>query len=160
MEPSLGCAKAKFTEAKETSVAIARQIFRFTRSLWGSVVDGEGGVSFFHRSSTVAAVSRKASRRCKSQRGMINFFDQLSFSRQLRLATEVLSFVDASFSRIGPVTEEHQLLEFIEEGIVTHGDDLGGWTQLFDGQLKLFDGRITLNSEIYEGEDGRREMAH
>ncbi len=58
------------------------------------------------------------------------------------------------------VTEEHQLLEFIEEGIVAHGGDLGGWTQLFDGQLKLFDGRITLTGEIYEGEDGRREMAH
>jgi len=58
------------------------------------------------------------------------------------------------------VTEEHQLLEFIEEGIVTHGGELGGWTQLFDGNLKLFDGRVTLTGQIHEGEDGRREMAH
>ncbi|MBA2117029.1 hypothetical protein [Bremerella alba] len=58
------------------------------------------------------------------------------------------------------MTEEHQLLEHIEEGIVTHGGELGGWTQLFDGSLKLFDGRISLSVVIYEGEDGRREMAH
>lgn len=68
--------------------------------------------------------------------------------------------ISSSCQDICTVTEEHQLLEYIEEGIVAHDGDLGGWTQLFDGQLKLFDGRITLTGEIYEGEQGRREMAH
>ena len=45
-------------------------------------------------------------------------------------------------------TDEQRLLELIEEGITLHGGDLGGWTQLSDEGLKLFDGRVTVRVEL------------
>jgi len=48
------------------------------------------------------------------------------------------------------MSEAARLLEFIEEGIVAHGGDLGGWTQRTDEALKLFDGRVTLRAEMSE----------
>jgi hypothetical protein len=45
------------------------------------------------------------------------------------------------------MSESDQLLELIEDGIVAHGGDLGGWTRRADGALQLFDGRVTLRAE-------------
>lgn len=58
------------------------------------------------------------------------------------------------------MAEAEQLLERIEEGIVTHGGDLGGWTRLHDGQLQLFDGRVTLTAEVYLQEPADSGVAH
>ncbi|MHB1557648.1 MAG: hypothetical protein ACYC61_09230 [Isosphaeraceae bacterium] len=48
------------------------------------------------------------------------------------------------------MSDSQRLLERIEEGIVAHGGDLGGWTRLDDGELKLFDGRVSLRAEVSE----------
>ncbi len=57
------------------------------------------------------------------------------------------------------MSDSQRLLEQIEEGIVAHGGDLGGWTRLDDGELKLFDGRVALRAEVHEfgpeREDGK-----
>jgi hypothetical protein len=53
----------------------------------------------------------------------------------------------------GPVSDTTQLLELIEEGIVEHGGDLGGWTRRSEDALQLFDGRVTLHAEIAEDDD-------
>ncbi|PQO46097.1 hypothetical protein [Blastopirellula marina] len=50
------------------------------------------------------------------------------------------------------MADAEQLLQWIEEGIVTYGEDLGGWTRLHDGALQLFDGRITLRAEHFPQE--------
>ncbi|MFO1064310.1 MAG: hypothetical protein U0892_10645 [Pirellulales bacterium] len=50
------------------------------------------------------------------------------------------------------MSERRAILEIIEQMIVEHGGDLGGWTQLEDDRLKLFDGRITLHIEFPDGE--------
>jgi hypothetical protein len=42
---------------------------------------------------------------------------------------------------------EEQLLDLIEQGIVGHGGDLGGWTRRDGETLQLFDGRVTLRAE-------------
>ena len=42
------------------------------------------------------------------------------------------------------MSDADRLLELIEEGIVQHGGDLGGWTRRNDQSLQLFDGRVTL----------------
>jgi len=46
------------------------------------------------------------------------------------------------------MSESEQLLELIENGVVEHGGDLGGWTRRADDGLQLFDGRVTLRAEI------------
>lgn len=46
------------------------------------------------------------------------------------------------------MSDSQRLLEVIEDGVVAHGGDLGGWTRRDDDQLQLFDGRVTLRSEI------------
>lgn len=46
------------------------------------------------------------------------------------------------------MSDPHRLLELIEEGIVAHGGDLGGWTRRGDDTLQLFDGRVTLRAEL------------
>ncbi|GAA4425490.1 hypothetical protein [Bremerella cremea] len=58
------------------------------------------------------------------------------------------------------MSDAHQLLEFIEEGLNIHGEELGGWTQLLDEQLKIFDGRVTLSAEIHEMESPQDGMVH
>lgn len=58
------------------------------------------------------------------------------------------------------MANEQDLLQQIEEGLVAHGGDLGGWTQLADEQLKVFDGRITLRAEIYPSDAGREGVVH
>src|SRR5215468_6617902 len=46
------------------------------------------------------------------------------------------------------MSDSNRLLELIEDGVVTHGGDLGGWTRRVDGELQLFDGRVTLRAEV------------
>ena len=58
------------------------------------------------------------------------------------------------------MSEAARLLELIEERIVEHGGDLGGWTALSAEALKLFDGRVTLRAEIVAGGDGKPVHAH
>ena len=45
------------------------------------------------------------------------------------------------------MTNNYRLLSFIEEALVQHGGDLGGWTKLDDESLKVFDGRVTLRAQ-------------
>lgn len=58
------------------------------------------------------------------------------------------------------MSEAARLLELIEERIVAHGGDLGGWTALSTGELKLFDGRVTLRAEIVGGGEANPVHAH
>lgn len=53
-----------------------------------------------------------------------------------------------------------RLLELIEERIVAHGGDLGGWTAHAGETLKIFDGRVSLGAEIVDGGDGKPIHAH
>jgi hypothetical protein len=46
------------------------------------------------------------------------------------------------------MSDSNRLLELIQDGVVTHGGDLGGWTRRTDGELHLFDGRVTLRAEV------------
>lgn len=41
------------------------------------------------------------------------------------------------------------VLDTIEDGIVSHGGDLGGWTKRDDDRLLLFDGRATLTCKVH-----------
>ena len=52
------------------------------------------------------------------------------------------------------------LLSKIEEAVSQHGGDLGGWTQLEDDELKLFDGRITLRAEVDPSDDENPGIVH
>ncbi|WP_165071366.1 hypothetical protein [Paludisphaera rhizosphaerae] len=59
------------------------------------------------------------------------------------------------------MSEVEQLLQKIEDGIVEHGGDLGGWTRLDGDALQLFDGRITLRAELRGGPSiGSAGMIH
>ena len=57
------------------------------------------------------------------------------------------------------MTDSNHLLDKIEEGIVGHGGDLGGWTRRADDSLQLFDGRVTLRAEIDE-QQAEEGMVH
>jgi hypothetical protein len=46
------------------------------------------------------------------------------------------------------MSDSDQLLEEIEKSIVELGSDLGGWTRRGDGELQLFDGRVTLRADV------------
>jgi hypothetical protein len=46
------------------------------------------------------------------------------------------------------MSDANRLLELIEESVVSIGGDLGGWTRRTDGELQLFDGRVTLRAEL------------
>jgi hypothetical protein len=46
------------------------------------------------------------------------------------------------------MSDSDRLLEMIEQGVVEHGGDLGGWTRRADDTLQLFDGRVTLRAEM------------
>ncbi|WP_422929123.1 hypothetical protein [Singulisphaera sp. PoT] len=54
-------------------------------------------------------------------------------------------------------SQSQRLLELLEECLVEHGGDLGGWTKLEEGALQIFDGRVTLRVEIYEVEGADSE---
>jgi hypothetical protein len=58
------------------------------------------------------------------------------------------------------MTGEARLLELIEERIVEHGGDLGGWTARSGEELKIFDGRVTLRAEIVASGEGKPVHAH
>lgn len=57
------------------------------------------------------------------------------------------------------MSDAQRLLELIEEGIVKHGGDLGGWTRCQDESLQLFDGRVTLHADVQEGPSSAAGMA-
>jgi hypothetical protein len=48
------------------------------------------------------------------------------------------------------LSDSDLLLQRIEDGIVAHGGDLGGWTRRDEGMVQLFDGRVTLTAYITE----------
>lgn len=48
------------------------------------------------------------------------------------------------------MSESKRLLELIDNGVVAHGGDLGGWTRISDDTLQLFDGRVTLRAELFD----------
>ena len=58
------------------------------------------------------------------------------------------------------MSEAARLLELIEERIVEHGGDLGGWTARSGEELKIFDGRVTLRAGAAGGEDGKSVHGH
>ena len=58
------------------------------------------------------------------------------------------------------MSEQTGFLESIEEGINGHSDDLSGWTRLDDGRLQVFDGRVTIQAEIYPMEQDNDNIAH
>jgi hypothetical protein len=57
------------------------------------------------------------------------------------------------------MSDSENLLELIEQGVVKHGGDLGGWTRRFGDALQLFDGRITLRAELKEPPPSAAEVA-
>ena len=46
------------------------------------------------------------------------------------------------------MSDSEHLLELIEERVLEHGGDLGGWTRRVDDTLHLFDGRVTLRAVL------------
>jgi len=58
------------------------------------------------------------------------------------------------------MTEREQLLELIEDAVTDHGGDLGGWTKLGDGELRLFDGRATVHVDIADDEHTAPGVVH
>lgn len=54
--------------------------------------------------------------------------------------------------------DANRLLDLIEEGIVGHGGDLGGWTRRSDESLQVFDGRVTLRAELKDQEEARQDV--
>ena len=46
------------------------------------------------------------------------------------------------------MSSEDRLLKLLEDAIVQHGGDLGGWTKRETGSLQLFDGRVTLRAKV------------
>ncbi|MCA9096260.1 MAG: hypothetical protein KDA68_22425 [Planctomycetaceae bacterium] len=76
--------------------------------------------------------------------------------------------IDSSDSKIdsGPVmgtksmSDTARLLELIEDRIVAHGGELGGWTRLDAEELQLFDGRVTLRAEMHESPSVEKGVVH
>jgi hypothetical protein len=58
------------------------------------------------------------------------------------------------------MSDNDRLLELIEEGVVAHGGQLGGWTRRGDEGLQLFDGRVTLRAELHEDETPSDGLVH
>ncbi|HZN34749.1 MAG TPA: hypothetical protein VFB80_13065 [Pirellulaceae bacterium] len=59
------------------------------------------------------------------------------------------------------MSDSDRLLERIEEGVVAHGGDLGGWTRRSDDSLQLFAGRVTLRAELKDaGPSATDGMVH
>jgi hypothetical protein len=46
------------------------------------------------------------------------------------------------------MSDSERLLELIEQRVLEHGGDLGGWTRRADLTLQLFDGRVTLRAQL------------
>ena len=46
------------------------------------------------------------------------------------------------------MSDDLDLLNKIEEGLVAHGGDLGGWTKVEAESLKIFDGRVSLKVDL------------
>jgi hypothetical protein len=55
------------------------------------------------------------------------------------------------------MSDSEHLLDLIEQRIVEHGGDLGGWTSRVDDRLQLFDGRVTLSAEVKDPGPAARE---
>lgn len=55
------------------------------------------------------------------------------------------------------MSDTELLLERIEEGLASHGGDLGGWTRREEGRLHLFDGRVSLVAQL--ADEQPHEMA-
>ncbi len=58
------------------------------------------------------------------------------------------------------MSDTDRLLELIEDGVVAHGGDLGGWTRRGDLGLQLFEGRVTLRAELRDHEPPRDGVVH
>lgn len=58
------------------------------------------------------------------------------------------------------MSDTDRLLHLIEDAVAAHGGDLGGWTRLADGALRLFDGRVTLRAEIRDDDPNRQSLVH
>lgn len=58
------------------------------------------------------------------------------------------------------MSDADRLLDLIEEGIVAHGGDLGGWTSRDGDTLKLFDGRVTLRAILHDLEQRSDRSVH
>lgn len=58
------------------------------------------------------------------------------------------------------MSDTNRLLGLIEDGVVQHGGDLGGWTRRSDDELQLFDGRVTLRAELSEADGQPGDTAH
>jgi hypothetical protein len=58
------------------------------------------------------------------------------------------------------MSSANRLLELIEDGVLEHGGDLGGWTLRGENELRLFDGRATLRAELRERESPRDGVVH
>jgi hypothetical protein len=56
--------------------------------------------------------------------------------------------------------DAERLLELIEEFVVKHGGDLGGWTRRNDETLQLFAGRVTLRAKVSEPDPARVTSVH
>lgn len=53
-----------------------------------------------------------------------------------------------------------KLLGLVEDGIVQHGGDLGGWTRLESERLQIFDGRVTLRVEVRDKQSPSDGVIH
>ncbi len=58
------------------------------------------------------------------------------------------------------MSDTDRLLELIEDGVVAHGGDLGGWTRRGEEGLQLFDGRVTLRAELRDYQPPRDGVVH
>lgn len=58
------------------------------------------------------------------------------------------------------MSEAVELLDLIEQAIVAHGGDLGGWTRRADDTLQLFDGRVTLRAIVHDADPKHAGAAH
>ena len=59
------------------------------------------------------------------------------------------------------MSDSQRLLEIIEQGVVGHGGDLGGWTRRDEETLQLFDGRVTLRADVQSSnQTGGAHAAH
>jgi len=58
------------------------------------------------------------------------------------------------------MSDAQLLLQRIEECIVGHSGDLGGWTRLTDDALQLFDGRVTLKADVRDAGDAAVAGVH
>jgi hypothetical protein len=58
------------------------------------------------------------------------------------------------------MSDADRLLGLVEDAIVAHGGDLGGWTKHEEHTLQLFDGRVTLRAELRDYDPTRESVVH